>query len=202
MRDELHRVDMNQFTTYYETGRLPNPESDFRKRRPSRTITLSEVIKSKAFCDGYLGSRARRELQKAVHPLQPASTSRTLETPTQPTIKDVLLYPFEAVRSIRVVPFFRPCTLTHHSVDGYVYRARKRDHPRGFSQTIFRTARRPWPQRESSPPPNSRPEPCPATTPSAVNCRLQALIRCAANPSPGRQRGGGLTREHWPFLRL
>jgi len=43
-------------------------------QQPSRPITLDEAIKLKAFCDGYLGNRARREALLATHKRQASAT--------------------------------------------------------------------------------------------------------------------------------
>jgi AbiV family abortive infection protein len=41
-----------------------------KKQPPSRPITLDEAMKLKAFCDTYLGNRARNEVQKAIRQRQ------------------------------------------------------------------------------------------------------------------------------------
>ncbi len=43
-----------------------------KKQPPSRPISLDEAMKLKAFCDVYLGNRARNEVQKAVRHLHQA----------------------------------------------------------------------------------------------------------------------------------
>ena len=48
-----------------------------KQQQPSRPITLDEAIKLKVFCDGYLGSRARREVQKAIRKRQASVASLT-----------------------------------------------------------------------------------------------------------------------------
>jgi len=49
-----------------------------KKQASSRPITLDEAMKLKAFCDAYLGNRARREVQKAIRERQ----SKTEESRT------------------------------------------------------------------------------------------------------------------------
>jgi len=48
-----------------------------KQQSPSRPITLDEAMKLKAFCDAYLGNRARREVQKAIRQRQSAGESPT-----------------------------------------------------------------------------------------------------------------------------
>jgi hypothetical protein len=48
-----------------------------KAQSPSRPITLDEAIKLKAFCDAYLGNRARREVQKAIRKRQSPGESAT-----------------------------------------------------------------------------------------------------------------------------
>jgi AbiV family abortive infection protein len=48
-----------------------------KKQSPSRPITLEEAIKLKAFCDAYLGNRAKREVQKAIRQRESPGESQT-----------------------------------------------------------------------------------------------------------------------------
>jgi hypothetical protein len=61
-----------------------------KQRSPSRPITLDEAMKLKAFCDAYLGNRAKREVQKAIRQRQPSEKS-PLDTESQPMIEGVRL---------------------------------------------------------------------------------------------------------------
>jgi AbiV family abortive infection protein len=53
-----------------------------KQQSPSRPITLDEAMKLKAFCDAYLGNRAKREVQKAIRQRQPSEKS-PLDTESQ-----------------------------------------------------------------------------------------------------------------------
>ena len=50
-----------------------------KKQSPSRPITLDEAMKLKAFCDAYLGNRARIEVQKAIRQRQSPGESGTTQ---------------------------------------------------------------------------------------------------------------------------
>jgi hypothetical protein len=48
-----------------------------KRQPPSRPITLDEAMELKAFCDAYLGNRARNEVQKEARQRQASAESAT-----------------------------------------------------------------------------------------------------------------------------